>query len=331
MNERPRAHGRLVEPADYRPVSWLPDGHTQTLWAARCRRVPRPNPRFERVELPDGDFVDLAHVGTPGELTVLILHGLEGDWRSPYASALLAAIEARGWHGVLMHFRGCSGEPNRLARSYHSGDTGDLAFVAARLARRSRLLCAVGYSLGGNVLLKYLGEQGRDTACAAAVAVSVPFDLAVAAATLERGFARIYQRHLVTSLQQKTRLKFARMTAPIDLSGLARWTDFRSFDDRVTAPLHGFAGVDDYYARSSCRPFLRNVAVPTRVIHAADDPFLAPAGIPDARELAAGMELELVARGGHVGFVATEPGWLERRIMEFIAAIQASHGPARVP
>ncbi len=331
MNERPRAHGRLVEPADYRPVIWLPDGHTQTLWAARCRRVPRPVPRFERVELPDGDFVDLAHVGTPGELTVMILHGLEGDWRSPYASALLAAIEARGWHGVVMHFRGCSGEPNRLARSYHSGDTDDLALVAGLLARRSPVLCAVGYSLGGNVLLKYLGERGCDAAFAAAVAVSVPFDLAIAAETLDRGFARVYQRHLVTSLQQKTRLKFARMTAPIDLAGLARWMDFRSFDDRVTAPLHGFSGVDDYYAQSSCRPFLRSVTVPTRLFHAADDPFLAPAGIPDARELAATVELELVARGGHVGFIATERGWLERRIVEFIAATSGPRDSIQAP
>jgi predicted alpha/beta-fold hydrolase len=324
-------HGRILTPPDYTPAWWLPDGHTQTLWAALCRPVPRVHPRFERVELPDGDFVDLAHVGREGAPLVLVLHGLEGNYRSPYASALLGAITARGWHGVLMHFRGCSGEPNRLQRSYHSGDTADLGRVANLLAARAPALALVGYSMGGNVLLKYLGERGRDAACATAVAVSVPFDLAIAADTLNRGFARIYQRRLVKSLQEKTRLKFARMTAPIDLAGLARCTDFRSFDHRVTAPLHGFAGVDDYYTRSSCRPFLRDVAVPTRVIHAADDPFLAPAGIPNARELAATVELALVARGGHVGFVATERGWLERRIVEFIAASSPSHRSAHAP
>jgi predicted alpha/beta-fold hydrolase len=323
LNERPRAHGRLVEPADYRPVIWLPDGHTQTLWAARCRRVPRPVPRFERVELPDGDFIDLAHVGTPGELTVLILHGLEGDWRSPYASALLAAIEARGWHGVVMHFRGCSGEPNRLARSYHSGDTDDLAFVAGLLTRRSPVLCAVGYSLGGNVLLKYLGENGEAGSFAAAAAVSVPFDLAVAADTLNRGFARLYQHLLVRSLQARTRARFARVPTPIDLRELARWTDFRTFDDRVTAPLHGFDSAEDYYRRSSCRPWLSRIATPTLVIHALDDPFLDAHGIPTARELAAPVRLELVRRGGHVGFVTSSP-WLEPRLLDFLGAATAS-------
>lgn len=327
MNERPRAHGRLVEPADYRPVRWLPDGHTQTLWAARCRRVPRPNPHFERVELPDGDFVDLAHVGTPGELTVLVLHGLEGDWRSPYASALLAAIEARGWHGVVMHFRGCSGEPNRLARSYHSGDTGDLAFVAARLARRSRLLCAVGYSLGGNVLLKYLGETGCAGPFAAAAAVSVPFDLGIAADTLNRGFARLYQHLLVRSLQARTRARFAHVPAPIDLGELARWTDFRTFDDRVTAPLHGFSGAEDYYLRSSCKPWLARIETPTLVVHAIDDPFLDARGIPSARELAAPVTLELVRRGGHVGFVTPQP-WLEPRLLAFISSACGAATPA---
>lgn len=315
---KPGGHGRVTTPPDYAPVWWLPDGHTQTLWAARCRRVPPVQPRPERIELPDGDFVDLAHVGCEGAPLVLVLHGLEGDYRSPYASALLGAIAARGWHGVLLHFRGCSGEPNRLPRSYHSGDTGDLAFVAAQLRRRSNLIGAVGYSLGGNVLLKYLGESGADAPFAAAAAVSVPFDLAIAADTLNRGFSRVYQRLLVRSLQAKARTKFARVAAPIDLREIDRWNDFRSFDDRVTAPLHGFADAEDYYRRSSCRPFLRRIATPTLVVHAHDDPFLDPRGIPDAHELAPALRLDLVARGGHVGFVSARP-WLERRLLDFIA------------
>jgi predicted alpha/beta-fold hydrolase len=318
-------HGRVLTPPDYAPVWWLPDGHAQTLWAARCRRVPRIDPRRERVELPDGDFVDLAHVGREGAPLVLVLHGLEGDYRSPYASTLLDAIAARGWHGVLMHFRGCSGEPNRLPRNYHSGDTADLAFVADRLRRRSPLLGAVGYSLGGNVLLKFLGETGPAAPFAAAAAVSVPFDLAVAADTLSRGFSRLYQRILVRSLQAKARVKFARLPSPIDLRELGRWNDFRSFDEHVTAPLHGFESAADYYRRSSCRPFLRRIATPTLIVHAHDDPFLDPCGIPDARELSPPLRLELVARGGHVGFVSATP-WLEPRLLDFIGSALDADG-----
>lgn len=325
MNAPPREHGRITAPTQYAPVWWLPDGHSQTLWAALCRRVPGVVTRTERVALPDGDFVDLAHVGRTGAPIVLVLHGLEGNLHSPYARALMIAIVARGWHGVLLHFRGCSGVPNRLARSYHSGDTDDLAHVVDLLRRRTPALAITGYSLGGNVLLKYLGERGADIACAAACAVSVPFDLALAADTLNRGFARIYQRRLVASLQAKARRKFGLIEAPIDLAGLARWTDFRTFDERVTAPLHGFAGAADYYARSSSRPFLRDIAVPTLVVHALDDPFLAAGGIPSAPELGAPVTLELATRGGHVGFVTTEAGWLERRITDFIAAASADH------
>jgi len=321
-------HGRVLTPPDYTPAWWLPDGHAQTLWAALCRRVPEIETRPERVELPDGDFVDLAHVGPVGAPAVLVLHGLEGDVHSPYARALLAAIAAAGWHGVLMHFRGCSGVTNRLARNYHSGDTGDLAFVAARLACTAPALAAVGYSLGGNVLLKYLGERAADAVFTAAAAVSVPFDLSIAADTLNRGFSRLYQWRLVTSLKDKARRKFARMPAPLDLHDLDRWRDFRTFDDRVTAPLHGFKDAADYYARSSCRPWLRQIATRTLIVHALDDPFLDPGGIPAARELAPAVDLELVARGGHVGFVTAargRPDWLERHLVAFLATASPAH------
>lgn len=329
MSRAAPAHGIVTTPSSYAPVWWLPDGHTQTLWAALGRRVPAVPVRHERVELPDGDFVDLAHAGPEGAPAVLVLHGLEGNLHSPYARALLRHVAARGWHGVLMHFRGCSGEPNRLARNYHSGDTADLAHVARLLRERAPGLAIVGYSLGGNVLLKYLGERGADADCVAACAISVPFDLALAAETLNRGFSRIYQRRLVASLKAKARRKFAHIAAPIDLSGLDQWNDFRTFDDRVTAPLHGFADADDYYARSSCRPFLRHIVRPTLLVHAADDPFLHPRGIPTAPELASPVTLELAARGGHVGFVAAQVDWLERRITSFIADVSAAHAPRR--
>ena len=331
MNPATSPHGRVGPPRHYRPAWWLPDGHTQTLWAALCRRPPPIQPRGERLELPDGDFLDLVHVGPAEAPTVLLLHGLEGSVDSPYARALLAAVAANGWHGVLMHFRGCSGELNRLARSYHSGDTGDVASVAAHLSRTSPALAAVGYSLGGNVLLKYLGECGTASPICAAAAVSAPFDLSVAADTLSRGFSRLYQRRLVDSLKDKARRKFARIPAPIDLGGLEHWNDFRTFDDRVTAPLHGFVDAVDYYTRSSCRPFLRHIATPTLIVHAVDDPFLDPLGIPAAEELAADVDLELAERGGHVGFVTAatgSPAWLEQRLIEHVAARSSAHATA---
>jgi len=331
LNPAAGPHGRVHPPTDYCPAWWLPNGHAQTLWAALCRRVPPLQTRRERLELVDGDFLDLAHVGPAHAPTVLLLHGLEGSVHSPYARALLAAVAARGWHGVLLHFRGCSGELNRLARSYHSGDTGDVAWVAAHLLRTSPALAAVGYSLGGNVLLKYLGECGQASPFCAAAAVSVPFDLSIAADTLNRGFSQLYQRRLVDSLKDRARRKFARLPAPIDLGDLAQWNDFRTFDDRVTAPLHGFANAAEYYARSSCRPSLRHITTPTLILHALDDPFLDPAGIPTATELAAPVDLELARRGGHVGFVTTArsaPAWLEHRLVDHLAKASPAHATA---
>jgi hypothetical protein len=236
---------------------------------------------------------------------------------------LLASLAARGCGAVVAQFRGCSGRPNRLARSYHSGDTGDLRAVLAALVQRhpGRMLGAAGFSLGGNVLLKYLGECAEATPLAAAVAVSVPFELARGAARLNSGFSRLYQWHLVASLRAKARAKFAtRAGCPVPLAALDGLRDFWTFDDRVTAPLHGFRDVHDYYARSSCRQFLPRIRVPTLVVHAVDDPFLSSDAIPTAAELPPAVTLELHPHGGHVGFVAGRwpwraEYWLEQRIV----------------
>lgn len=323
----PGAHGIVCAPPGYRPRWWLPEGHSQTLWAALARRPPLPPVSRERLELKDGDFLDLVHAGDPSRPGVLILHGLEGSLESPYVRALLTAVVAQGWYGVLMHFRGCGGEFNRLPRNYHSGDTRDLVEVLATLHARQpgRVLAAVGYSMGGNVLLKYLGETGAAAGLVAAAAVSVPFELGRAADRLNRGFSRVYQRHLVGSLQRKVRAKAARMPYPIDLKGLEKWRDFHTYDERVTAPLHGFRDAADYYAKSSCRPFLRHIDRPTLLIHALDDPFLPPDAIPVASDLAPAVRLELADRGGHVGFMARRPdkgrhAWLEQRLIDFLLA-----------
>jgi predicted alpha/beta-fold hydrolase len=225
-----------------------------------------------------------------------------------------------------MHFRGCSGEINRLPRSYHSGETGDAAFLIRSLRERypDRKLAAIGYSLGANVLLKYLGECGADAQLHSAVAISVPFLVRDSAERLNRGFSRFYQKLLLQSLMAKTEAKFDRMSGPVSLTRLADCRNLREFDDCITAPLHGFADAADYYARSSCRQYLRGIAVPTLVVNARNDPFMTPTALPTASELSAFVRIELTRGGGHVGFVTgRHPGapryWLEERIPAFLS------------
>lgn len=312
------------------PAWWLPGPHLPTLWAARARPRPAVTVVHERCELPDGDFVDLAWVDrTQHGPLVVILHGLEGGLESPYVRRLLQAVDMRGWGGCLLQFRGCGGTPNRLARSYHSGDTADFALLVDRLQTRfpRRPLLAVGYSMGGNVLLKWLGECGSTAPLAAAVAVSVPFDLAAAAVRLDQGFSRFYQAHLLASLRRKMHAKLARFDCPFDAITLAGARNFRQYDEWVTAPLHGFRDAADYYARASSRQFLPAITVPTLVLHARDDPFLPATAIPAARDCAAPVTLEVHAHGGHVGFV-TDPApgwthpWLETRVTDYLAGFQ---------
>ena len=256
---------------------------------------------------------------------MIVLHGLEGSLQSPYARGMLAAIARRGWRGVMMHFRGCGGEPNRRARSYHSGETEDLRYLIGVLRAREpqAKLAAVGFSLGGNALLKYLGEAPDRTGLNAAVAVSVPFELALCAERLQRGFSRLYQWHLLRSLRRKALHKLRRFDLPVTPQSLRQCRDFRQFDDKVTAPLHGFDGVDDYYRRCSSRQFLRAIAVPTLAIQSGDDPFMTAGVIPDPAELAPSVRLEVTARGGHVGFISGAVPfqaryWLEERVPAFL-------------
>ncbi len=312
--------------SDFRAPWWLRSGHLQTLYAPLFRRAPALELTRERIELEDGDFVDLDWTPRSEGPLVLVLHGLEGSSDSPYARGILRAIHARRWRGVLMHFRGCSGEPNRLPRSYHSGDTGDLTEVVETLRARGDIpvMAAVGYSLGGNVLLKWLGERGAGAPIAAAAAVSVPYTLSRAADRLTSGLSRIYQRRLIGELRRKLGRKFAHTASPIDLARAQRSRDFWEFDDAVTAPLHGFRDVHDYYARASSRQYLQRIRVPTLMLHAEDDPFMTPDAVPRREELSPSARLELSAHGGHVGFVhGSLPWrpryWLEERIPAFLA------------
>ncbi len=298
-----------------------------TMFPVLCRPRAPLSTRRERLELPDGDFVDLDWVGEDqARPLVLILHGLEGSIESPYVRGILRSIEARGWRGLLMHFRGCSGEPNRARRAYHSGETDDLRSVVAhaQTVHGDGPLAAVGYSLGGNVLLKYLGETGPESPFQAAVAVSVPLLLAPCSARLQRGFSRIYDRWLLMSLLASLKRKGRQVELNLDLRG-RRISSIRAFDEHVTAPLHGFSGADDYYARASSRPYLPRIQTPTLIVQARDDPFLTEEVLPSASELGPGVTLEISEAGGHVGYITgsnpfSPVYWLEERIPDFLAS-----------
>ncbi len=306
----------MIRPSSFRPAWWLPGPHLQTLWPALVRRRPRLASRQQRLELPDGDFLDLARLPGDGP-RVLLLHGLEGSIASHYAGTLMARLAQQGMEPVLMHFRGCSGEPNRLPRGYHSGETGDLEWVIEALQRGDGkpVSAAVGFSLGGNVLLKWLGERSGDCPLHTAVAVSVPFRLADSARRMERGLSRLYQAHLMQRMKAAYRQKFEHIPSPLEVD-LEALRSFRQFDQAITAPLHGFRDADDYYVRASSRPWLRRIAVPTLVLHALDDPFMYPETVPGDDELSPAVTLELSRHGGHVGFVAGALPWRPRYWLE---------------
>ena len=283
----------------FRPTRWLPGGHLQTLYSPLFRAKPRLQRQRERMTLQDGDFIDL-------------------DWYGPQA--------AQGWQSVAVNWRGCSGEPNHRARGYHSGASEDLADIVTQLVARypGKPLVAVGYSLGGNVLLKYLGETGSQCPLRAAVAVSVPFRLDHCADRISQGFSKVYQarflralRHYVESKQHAFRQQgrtdeLARLMSLETLEGMKTFWDF---DGRVTAPLHGFNSADEYYQRSSSAYFVNAIQVPTLMVHAKDDPFIYPHSVPEAHALPHCVALELFPSGGHVGFIEGSP-WRPRYYLE---------------
>jgi predicted alpha/beta-fold hydrolase len=319
---KPALNGR-----DYTAPAWLPGGHAQTMWPLLIKG-PLPRYRRERWETPDDDFIDLDWIaGTPGAPCVALFHGLEGSSRSHYARRLMHAVASRGWHGVVVHFRGCSGEPNRLPRAYHSGDSPEIDWVVRRLhARGFPALFLAGVSLGANAMLKWLAEQGGQASgrVNAAAAVSAPLDLAAANTALSSGFNRVYARHFLRTLIPSALEKERRFPGRIDVRRAMASLTLRDFDDAVTAPLHGFLGADDYYARSSAGPLLGAVQLPTLLLHAANDPFLPRAALPPREILPTAITLEIPAHGGHVGFVHGRPpgriDWLPHRILAHFRA-----------
>ena len=333
---------QIVE-SPFRAPRWLQNPHAQTMFPSLPWAWPsRPPLRRAALELPDGDItaVDwlIAADTLPDAAPLLvILHGLEGSAESSYARMLMEATFARGWRSCVLHFRDCGDYRNRLPRRYHAGETNDLRHFLNQLQGQREAsgnpgpLLAAGYSLGGNVLLKYLGESQSDTPLAAATAVSVPLDLHVCAEALNTGFSKRYQSYLLKRMKNAVMRKFDRHTAAFDWDRAMNAATFAEFDDAVTAPLHGFDGKQDYYDRCSSVHFLHSIERSTLIINALDDPFMTPEVIPTVDRLSADITLEISEHGGHVGFVGGGTPWrpefyLPGRIIEFLEPYAAMPG-----
>jgi len=310
----------------YRAPAWLPGGHLQTIYTSLFIRVPPVAYRRDRLELEDGDFLDIDWIdsATTGPVVVLF-HGLEGSADSHYARNLRAQVRARGWHGAVAHFRGCSGEDNRLPRAYFAGDSADIEAILRHVKAQhpDAPVYAAGVSLGGNALLKWLGERGESARrlVERAAGISAPLDLTAAGHTLDRGFnRRVYTAHFLLTLKAKALRKAARFPGVLDAKAIAAATTFREFDTLVTALLHGFRDAEDYWLRVSSKPLLKTIAVPTLVINAKNDPFLPAWALPSAADVSPAVKLEQPDAGGHVAFPSGPfPGnidWLPRRLMQ---------------
>lgn len=295
----------------YRAPRWLPGGHLQTIWPALWSRRQRPPTyRRERWHTPDSDFIDAdwLDAGAAGAPLLVLLHGLEGSSASHYAVAFAAAARGLGWRFVMPHFRGCSGELNRAPRAYHSGDHEEIGWLLARCrAAHAGPLLAVGVSLGGNALMRWAGEQGEQAShmVRALAAVSSPLDLAAGGHAIGRGFNRlVYGRMFLRSMKPKALAKLEQHPGLFDRDRLLAARDLYEFDDVFTAPLHGFRGVEDYWARASAKPHLHCVRVPALLLNAANDPFVPAPSLPRQAEVARCVTLWQPPHGGHVGFPA---------------------------
>ncbi len=304
---------------------WLKNPHLQTLFAGVARSIDAPELRQERWQTRDDDFLDLHWFGPSNGPFVIIFHGLEGSSDSNYVRGLMHTLINKNIGGAVMHFRGCSGEPNRKVQSYHCGHTHDIAWVLNTLAQKltSQPIFAVGFSIGGAALLNTLAQENLPESLALSLAVSPPLQPRSGANRMNRGFSKIYQHKLVAHCVQSARAKQdAGVKLPIDQKILNSVKTFWEFDHEVTAPLHGYKGADDYYDRAAPRQRLKQITRHCHIIHALDDPFFEPAMIPKSEELGPNTSFELSQRGGHVGFVSGQPWhpeyWLEQRLAKLI-------------
>ena len=325
----------------FKPAWWLRNSHLQTIYPAFLRKAPNPpDYRRERLTTPDHDFIDIDYCGTGNQPLIILVHGLTGSSQSDYIKGLQSVLLKQGFRSAALNFRGCSGQSNNRARSYHSGETEDIHFLYQTLRQREpeTLLGVVGFSLGGNVVLKWLGEQGDHLKLFAAVAVSVPLLLNICATKLDNGFAKCYRGNLLKGLKTYMNVKLrhlenigqtqeaGKIKALGDLSGIS---SFWQYDDRVVAKLHGFNDVHDYYRRSSSRQYLKSISIPTLLIQSVDDPFMTKEVLPGQDEISPYVHLEITRHGGHVGFISglipfRPEYWLEHRIPEFLTGYRVA-------
>ena len=326
--------------SDFRPAWWLPDPHTMTMWGKFVRHRALGEVQFDRIPTTDGDEVTLASASTPRTGPILLmLHGLEGGVRSHYVAGIWDVARRSGWQPKLLLFRTCDGRMNSARRTYHSGETTDLDLVVRRLIRENpgRAIGLVGVSLGGNVTLKWLGEQGTSAPpeIRGAIAVSTPYDLARSSKAIDSGFARLYQWNFLRSLKRKALEKITQHPDVCAREGLASVTTMWDFDDRFTAPLHGFRDASDYYDRSSSIRYLADIRVPTLLLSAFDDPFHTAEVLRDVETIGKSnpsLTVEFHKRGGHVGFVGGAPWhptyYVESRVGSFFAPYLGTAGSA---
>lgn len=315
----------MIHESLFKPCPWLKSPHAQTIWASKLRWLPRLKASQERVTLPDGDFLELAWSQKESPHLVCLFHGLGGSTDSPYARGMFFALEKAGFRPVFVTFRGASKEPNTKVYAYHSGHTEDIKFLVRRFraTQKHQTVSSIGFSLGANALLKYLGEEGKESLLDFSIAVSPPLVLDVAANQMNQGFAKLYQYVLLRKIKEQLKTKknaYPDLDIYNDIESLS---SFWELDDMVTGPVNGFKDAADYYRQCSARQYLKDIRAPTHVIHSKDDPFFTPAVIPDEEELSTHVSFELSNHGGHVAFVSGRNPlklnyWLEPRCIELL-------------
>ncbi|MDZ4099438.1 MAG: alpha/beta fold hydrolase [Methylophilaceae bacterium] len=311
----------------YRSPWWLTGQHLQTIYPAVWMPVPSIAYRRERWSTPDEDFIELDWVDGPtSQPLVILFHGLEGSSASHYAKRIMYAVQQQGWRGVVVHFRGCSGEPNLLPRSYHCGDSAEIDWILKRFRQNEHSeIYVLGVSLGGNVLLKWLGEQQSQAnrVIDKAVTISTSLDLPTTGKVLGQGFNRFYSQLFLKTLQPKALALIKKHRLAFDTVGIMQADNLWDYDNLFTAPLHGFKNADDYWQQSNCRPYLREITLPTLLINARNDPFLPEQYLPAKHEVSAQVHCEFPEHGGHAGFaIKNNQDWLTERLLCFLSTNQ---------
>ena len=319
----------------FKPAFGLSNRHLQTIYSTFYRKIPTLKMAKEIFELDDGDFIEPYWYNKPKVTTstpiVVILHGLEGSYKSPYIKGLMLALEKINISSVVVHFRNCADLPNRLPRAYHSGDTSDIKEYIKYLQKTypNNPLHTVGYSMGGNVLLKLLGEYGNHSPLKNAISISAPMQLNISADTINSGFSKIYQNHLLKYLKKNLLAKYDNhpIEKLIDLKkeDIKNIKSIWEFDELYTSKIHKFETAKNYYKLSSSKQYLKEITIPTLIIHALDDPFMTKEILPSKDELSSSITLEVYKNGGHVGFISGSLFkpiyWLENRIIQYILNI----------